>query len=336
MMRQRGSRYGQVNRQLEELLQYLMQMDVMKKRHGFQMEQIGARERGYRGLEESRYKNQYNLLMQKLANEVSQLPRMDYWRQRIQQAELAGEDVSTLRSQAHKEIQDIVGTMFETASGQKITMPNLQKSIGFISEGLLEKVIVQGATTERAREERKLGREALGVRRAEIGAKLMVAQGKTASEQRDFWKDFIQENINYLEMQGVQGEDPSATILDMFKSGKKLSPLSPAQHGQALTYLTQIMARLGQGKMPTQGEINFMTKVRNTFQITAEAGAETPGAVGGLPSPVSGQFPSEVAAEDEALKARMIEIMTRLYQEEGGLSLEEARRKAIALAATIK
>jgi len=215
-------------------------------------------------------------------------------------------------------------------------MPNLQKSIGFISEGLLEKIIVQGATTERAREERKFGREALGVRRAEIGAKLMVAQGKTATEQRDFWKDFIQENINYLEMQGVQGEDPSATVMDWFKSGKKLAPLSKEQHGQALTYLTQIMARLGQGKMPTQGEINFMTKVRNTFQITAEAGAETPGAVGGLPSPVSGQFPSEVAAGEEAIRARLRQEMVNYIITTYGLSQEEAEREADKLMAGIK
>lgn len=322
---QRG-RWTSFNENIEKLLQYLMQMNLMQKRHGFEMTQIGERERGYRGLEESRYKNQYNLLMQKLTNEVSQLPRMDYWRQRIQQAELAGEDTSTLKSEAHKEIQDIVGTMYETASGQKITMPNLQKSIGFISEGLLEKIIVQGATTERAREERKLGREALGVRREELGIRAMEALGETKKEKIKFWKDFIQENINYLEMQGVEKEDLASGIMAMFSSAKKLAPLSPQHHGQALTYLSKIMARLGQGNLPTQGEINFMTKVRDSFKIGEE----------GLPSPETGEFPSEVATKDEAIRARLREQMITYIMSTYGLSREEAQRYAERLMAGIK
>lgn len=332
MAMQRGQgRWGSFNENIEKLLQYLMQMNLMQKRHGFEMTQIGERQAGYERLESQRAKSQVDEIMLRFSNEIAKLPEIDNLVVRLRKAKTEGQDTTALEKQLEQSSMNLAEFYLGRATGKRATMPEVQNALRYIGSAAVQKLVPELALEREKigvrREEIGLGREALGVRREELGVRVMEAMGETKKEKVKFWKDFIQENINYLEMQGVKRTDVGSDIMALFRSGKELAPLSAEHHGQALQYLTQIMARLGQDKLPTQGEINFMTKVRNTFEIEKE---------GGLPSPVTGEMPSEVTARDEALRARMREQIINYIMTTYGLSQEEAQRYAESLMAGIK
>jgi len=331
MAQQRGRDWSTFNKNIQRILNLVMQMKMAKRRHGFEMAEIGERQAGYERLEETRTRNTLNEIMTRFSNQLKQLPEVDFLVSTIRDKEQRGEDTSAERTRLQQTSKTVAESFLTTALGGQLGGEQAQKIVQYIGTEAAQKLIpemgLERGKLAVKREEIGLGREALGVRREELGVRAMEALGKTRKEKRDFWEKFIQENINYLEMQGVQREAGASEIMAMFRSGKELAPLSTEHHGQALTFLTQIMSRLGQDKLPTQGEINFMTKVRNTFKIGEEEG---------LPSPITGEFPSEAAAGDEALRARMREQIITYIMTTYGLSRIEAERQAESYMAGIK
>ena len=154
----------------------------------------------------------------------------------------------------------------------------------------------------------------------------------------------VKDTINFLETEGVKGEDINETLRSLMGSGKIPDPLSPENRGKAFTYLMEIQIKLAKGKTLTANEEKFLINVRNTRAIQPEAGVaalpEAPTAPGiagevvpgGLISPRTGLTPGQevgvTEAGDQVINQRLLEMMTQMYMEEGKLDEATARQMA--------
>lgn len=337
---------GQFNRNIRLLTEFLMQSNLMEKRMG-----------GYGQLETQQHENMMTRMKEAFSNQLARDPVMQRHRALVFKAQQEGKDVASLVDAMKKDALNISKVAYTTETQKPWTKETAQ-SATLLTESALTDLIGQAAMGERqAREIREVSIPSLGLRgrEAELEQQRITQKGeelelerqklkqKPAEEQNEEMRTIVKDTINFLESEGVKGDELSAANRALFSSGKITDPLSPENRGKAFTYLMEIWLNLAKGKTLNANEEKFLINVRNTRAIEPEAGLpgvglpelpRAPGAAtpGGLISPRTGLTPGQEAgvtqAGDQVVNQRLLEMMTQMYMEEGKLDEATARRMA--------
>lgn len=322
----------QVNKLVQKLLPYLMNMNLMKQR------QTGY-EKMYTGLEDQRQGNRMEVVFQEYINKVSQLEPVKQMQAMIFQGKERGQDTSQYETQLSKYLDDVGKAALSVASGQPAD-EETSKTIAGLNQSIMASLVGQQAATFRqgrqieevAKPGLELEEERLGVRKDELSLNWAKLSAETVKDQKSEWISLIKDTESFLEAEGVKREK-MANIMALFSTGKELDPLSPEVRGQSFSWLTMIRQNLIKGKMPSPEDERFLRQVKNSFAVEEK----------GLASPITGITPAEEAditgrserlvsgiagKQQESVKQNMIELLTQLYMEEGGFDEKTAREMA--------
>jgi len=336
---------SQFNRNIKLLTTFLMQKGL-----------IGQRMGGYGQLETQRHENMMTRMKAAFTDQLSRDPVMQRHRALVFKAQQAGQDVGSLVEAMKKDAMKIAEVAF-TTSTQKPWTEDTAKAATLLTEGSLTDMIGQAAMGIRQKEQiEKVAVPALGLRERELEEKEKVRglredeldlerdrfKQKPVEEQLTEQRKIVKDTIDFLEAEGVKGSSLGELDKALFGSGKVPDPLSPENRGKAFTYLIEIWLNLAKGKALTANEEKFLINIRNVRAIeptASVAGAvlprpEVPGGIapGGLISPKTGLTPPQEAgvteAGDQVINQRLLEMVTQMYMEQGGLDEATARRMA--------
>jgi len=324
-----------------------MQSQLLKQRMG-----------GYGELETQRHENMMTRMHQAFTDQLSRDPTMQRHRALVFKAQQEGKDTGPLVEAMRKDAVDIAKLAFSTATQKPWTKETAQAAT-LLTERSLTDMIGQAAMGTRLEKEIKevkvpglmlRGAEAVTeaerarLKGEELELEREKLKQKPAEEQNKEMRAIVKDTINFLEAEGVKGDELSAKNRALFSTGKVTDPLSPENRGKAFTYLMEIWINLAKGKTLTPGEENFLINVRNTRAIEPPTGEITPGVVpgaapgevGGLPSPRTGLTPGQEATAQGMIDQRMLEMMTQMYMEEGNLDEATARQMAQKLLSQLR
>ena len=302
---------GQFNRNIKTLTNFLMQKNL-----------LGTRMGGYGQLETQRHENMMTRMKAAFTDQLSRDPVMQRHRALVFKARQAGTDPSSLIEAMKKDAMKIAETAFTTATQKPWTKETAQSATLLTESGVMD-MVGQAATGER--QARKIGlvdipalglrgeeleekKAARGLRERELELERKKLKQKPIEEQNKEMIAIVKDTINFLEAEGVKGEDVNQQMRALFGSGKVPDPLSPENRGKAFTYLLEIQLNLAKGKTLTSAEEKFLINVRNTRAI------ETPveeGGIGGLPSPALG------GESEEQIRQNMINQIAEYIQGKG-------------------
>lgn len=335
---------GQLNRNMRILTQFLMQKDLLKERTA-----------GFGGLETQRHGNMMERMKAAFTNQLARDPVMQRHRALVFKARSEGKDVASLVEAMKKDALNLAKVSF-TTSTQKPWTEETAQAATMLTETAMIDMVGQAAMGERQEKQIKevavpglimrgaeagLEAERIGVQKDRLKLDWQKLKQKPAEDQNKEMIAIVKDTINFLEAEGVTGEDVNAQMRSLFASGKVTDPLSPENRGKAFTYLMEIQIKLAKGKTLTANEEKFLINVRNTRAIQPEAAVaglpEVPGAPeeivpGGLISPRTGLTPGQEAgvteAGDQVINQRLLEMMIQMYMEEGKLDKATARQMA--------
>lgn len=334
---------GQFNRNIAILTNFLMQKSL-----------LGTRMGGYGQLETQRHENMMARMKADFTNQLAQDPVMQRHRALVFKAQQEGKDAGPLVDAMKKDALNLAKVSF-TTSTQKPWTEETAKAATLLTESAMTDIIGQAAMGER--QARDIGlvkipglklragelaaeEKRIGLKGEELGLEQQKLKQKPAEEQNKEMRAIVKDTINFLEAEGVKGEDLSKDAKILFGSGKITDPLSPENRGKAFTYLMEIWINLAKGKILTANEEKFLINVRNTRAIEPEIdefgvaglGEEPAPGVGGLISPktglTAGQEVGVTGAGENVINQRLLEMATKMYMEEGGLDEATARRMA--------
>lgn len=265
---------SQFNKNMALLTQFLMQKDL-----------IGTRIGGYRGLETQRHGNMMTRLQEAFSSQIARDPVMQRHRALVFKAQQEGKDPASLIEAMKKDALNIAKVSYETATGKPWTQETAQAAT-LLAEPAIVDMVGQAATTTRLKERiSKVDIPGQVLRGREVAVKEKEQEGKTGEQYQKGMIDLVKDTVNFLESEGVKGEEMNEQLRSLFSSGKIADPLSPENRGKAFTYLMEIWTNLVKGKSLTTGEERFLINIRNTRAIeTPPGGAGTEG----LPSPALG------------------------------------------------
>lgn len=301
---------GQFNRNMRLLTNFLMQKQL-----------IGQRTKGYGELETQRQGNMMTRMQAAFTNQLSRDPVMQRHRAIVFKLQQAGKDTTAAVEAMKKDALNLAKVSFDTLdkpwteeTAQAATMLTEKSMVEMVGQAAMgkrqkeqiEKVVVPGL--ELRREEVGLEKERIGVQKDRLTLDWKKLKQKPMEEQNKEMIAIVKDTINFLEAEGVKGEDADAQWKAFFAAGKITDPLSSENRGKAFTYLLEIQLNLAKGKTLTPAEEKFLINVRNTRAI------ETPieeGGIGGLPSP-------ELGGESEAqIRQNMINQIAEYFKSKG-------------------
>ena len=353
---QTQSRSQQFNQNIDKLLQYLMQTNLIEKRQAGSMEYLTEQQRGWQDLQKTQAKDSRSLLMDKYIMELSRDETVRRLQATIFWKEHNGQDATAEKEQLRQAAYDLTTAGAGALKGRfgpemMKAIPNLTDEAFRILVGQAGASARQGEHIERVDEpsrklrEREVELEKSGqeIRRGELEHKRAA---ENIPERTTELIRFVRDIESYLRGQGVQPED-SSQIMAMFSTGKKLDPLSPANMGQALQWLGEIRLGLIDGKDLSNAERRFLATVRNAAKIegipqAAEGatGAPTAAVPGeGLVSPYTGMTGPEGAQVNTAIDQKVNEgLYQQLFQafKMRGFSDENAAMHARKLLDSLK
>lgn len=319
----------QVNKLVQRLLPYLMQSNLMKQRQAGSQQLLENRMMGYAGLEEQRQGNRMEEMMEDYINQVSVLPDVKRLKAMISQGRERGLDTSQYEAELSTYIDDVGAAALSMASGQPADEATA-RTIARFTPTVMAALVGGQRDIEKQRRQieevavpgLKLEKKRLGVRQEELDFKWADMNTATIKDRKDEWISLIRDTESFLESEGVKREKVTQFTMSLL-AGKELDPLSPEDRGKAFSWLTNIRINLTKGKMPSPEDERFLRRVKNSFAV--EKG-------GGHPSPATGITPVEEAditgKTDVLVKQRLLEMLTQLYMQEGGLKEETAREMA--------
>lgn len=315
------TRTMQLNEAMDFFTKYLAEMNLMKQR-----------QKGYMELEETGHQNVLEQIKERVFGEISKDPIIDRDSELLFYKQLHGEDISKDLERVEKRGFELMSSAVKAASGKPLEEKDVFL-LGKFSEGFRENIVNRIA--ERSMQEREItgvteptlkvrGYEAetarigVGIRGEEATTERLKLFKETSDEQYKRWQPMIKDTIDFLESEGVKGDPMNVDTRALFSSGKITDPLSSENRGKAFTYLSQLWVKLNQGESLSKNEINFLVNVRDTSKIEKE----------GLPSPTTGLTPTGEAEAgagiENAIRTRMLGIITQMYMEEGKLKQEDA------------
>lgn len=279
---------GQFNRNIKTLTNFLMQKQLLGQRMG-----------GYGQLETQRHENMMTRMKAAFTDQLSRDPVMQRHRALVFKAQQEGKDVASLVEAMKKDAMKIAETAFTTATQKPWTKETAQSATLLTESGVMD-MVGQAAMGTRQKEqiervaipglairgaEAMTDAERVRLKKEELELERQKLKQKPIEDQVKEMRAIVKDTVNFLEAEGVKGEDVNQQMRALFGSGKVPDPLSPENRGKAFTYLLEIQLNLAKGKTLTSGEEKFLINVRNTRAI------ETPveeGGIGGLPSPALG------------------------------------------------
>lgn len=258
---------AQINKNLKFLMDLLGQKDIIK-----------TRQKGYKELETQQHENMLARARDKFNLQIAQDPAVNRLMSQINLDKIEGKTTKDLENELKVAVDDIVGLVHSTSTGQAPTEEMWRTALGKVSDMSFRELLAQTATGARQEKEIPLerGRQILGAGRLELDrAKFMQKEREIKAEidqigqqsledQLDAWTDIVKDSINFLESEGVKKTSASSAMRALFTSGKVLDPLSAENRGQAFGYLTMIQSKLAKGQLPSEGEEWFLMNVRNS------------------------------------------------------------------------
>jgi hypothetical protein len=264
---------GQFNRNIKTLTNFLMQKSL-----------LGTRMGGYGQLETQRHENMMTRMKAAFTDQLSRDPVMQRHRALVFKAQKEGKDVASLVEAMKKDAMKIAETAFTTATQKPWTKETAQSATLLTESGVMD-MVGQAAMGTRQKEqiervaipglairgaEAMTDAERVRLKREELELERQKLKQKPVEEQNKEMRAIVKDTINFLEAEGVKGEDVNAQMRALFGSGKVPDPLSPENRGKAFTYLMEIWLNLAKGKTLTANEEKFLINVRNTRAIQPE------------------------------------------------------------------
>ena len=258
---------AQINKNLKFLMDLLGQERI-----------LGKRMKGYEKLETQQHENMLTRARDKFNLQIAQDPTVNRIMSQINLDKIEGKTTKDLENELKVAVDDIVGLVHSTSTGQAPTEEMWRTALGKVSDMSFRELLAQTATGARQEKELPLerGRQILGAGRLELDrAKFMQKEREIKAEidqlgqqsledQLDAWTDIVKDSINFLESEGVKKTSATSAMRALFTSGKVLDPLSAENRGQAFGWLTLIQSNLAKGNLPSEAEQFFLINVRNS------------------------------------------------------------------------
>ena len=140
------------------------------------------------------------------------------------------------------------------------------------------------------------------------------------------WKGAIDKTMEYLNGQGVKTPDPliAKNVMNMFaSSGRVPNPLSPETQGTVLSELSKMRSQVLNGKLPDEGQQNFLSQAMNAYGIEggkppgpggkAPAGTQVPSPTSGVAQ--SGQDQAQQVVKQNFLSTYRERFLRKVYPE---------------------
>jgi len=233
------SRNAQINQFTEQLLRYLLEGKLLEQRQSGQMEYLTKRIQGSLDLENLKKSGDYELLLEKFKNEVSQLPEVRRYDALFAQAEMAGDaEKAKMYAEKRKEaakkwakagLKSILGV-------EESDLDLLSDAFEAIGEEAGRELYEQAATMKRA----KMTKETL---------EAQLAQQKRKLEEVDIPRTKVQEQKLALEKENVSDyqkiiHERANRIITFLQDTLKGQNDLLDQSGVSPSDLTKLMARI--------------------------------------------------------------------------------------------